>query len=192
MAVLSTGYVHLGGERWNKYGRPPRWNTPWQFESITDQKHTDKQEEMVQTQRCVWEKKKETTPLCYVHWSAACYLLYNLQQQKPKWKNIQQVHQKDVLRKRRRRVKWLKGINNRKQQQEEPCGNKGDNLPRNEESLEINPRLPGCPTTHCWVLRSQRAPPGPTGSVPPSDEELLKLSPATVHLNRPRHNDMGY
>ena len=29
-------------------------------------------------------------------------------------------------------------------------------------------------------------------SVPPSDEELLKLSPASVHLNRPRHNDMGY
>lgn len=29
-------------------------------------------------------------------------------------------------------------------------------------------------------------------SVPPSDEELLKLSPATVHLNRPRHNDVGY
>ena len=29
-------------------------------------------------------------------------------------------------------------------------------------------------------------------SVPPSDEELLKLTPATVHLNRTRHKDTDY
>lgn len=29
-------------------------------------------------------------------------------------------------------------------------------------------------------------------SVPPSDEELLKLTPASVHLNRTRHKDTDY